>query len=194
MTAAWTIKDGTGQLRAEFTGTYPSRSAAASCRPATTPSACTSPPPTAKSSTAPSPRSWPSRAGRSSRSARAPISRLRRRAQKAPAALRRSCAGEDRRNTAAPIAPYGSGTRRPPRGGIPRRCDGTRVPTRQPRGRSRPQETRAGLLESLAGSPGTSRSRGLPFGTRVRRFLYLGHTLASRSAPSLERRDRTLSH
>ena len=38
------------------------------------------------------------------------------------------------------------------------------------RGALRPQETRAGLLESLAGSPDLT-VQGLPYGTRVRRFL-----------------------
>ena len=38
----------------------------------------------------------------------------------------------------------------PSRAFTPRICDGTRVPTRQPGGPCEPQETRAGLLESLA--------------------------------------------
>jgi hypothetical protein len=69
------------------------------------------------------------------------------------------------------MRPALSRTRRPPREKLPRRCDGTRVPTRQPRGLLRPQEARAGLLGEPCGLSGTSRSRGLPFGTRVRRFV-----------------------
>ena len=42
----------------------------------------------------------------------------------------------------------------PSRAFTPRICDGTRVPTRQPGGPCEPQETRAGLLESIAGSLG----------------------------------------
>ena len=47
--------------------------------------------------------------------------------------------------------------------------DGTRVPTRQPRGSLAPGDPRGPPRRALRLS-GTSRSRGLPFGTRVRRF------------------------
>ena len=47
--------------------------------------------------------------------------------------------------------------------------DGTRVPTRQPRGLAAPGGSRKPPREPC-GLSGTSRSRGLPFGTRVRRF------------------------
>ena len=47
--------------------------------------------------------------------------------------------------------------------------NGTRVPTRQPRGLAAPGGLRQPPREPC-GLSGTSRSRGLPFGTRVRRF------------------------
>ena len=63
-----------------------------------------------------------------------------------------------------------SGTRRPSRGAIPEGATG-RGCLLGNRGASRPQEPARASSESLARLSGTSRSRGLPFGTRVRRFL-----------------------
>ena len=60
----------------------------------------------------------------------------------------------------------------PSRAFTPRICDGTRVPTPATRG---PQVAAPGDPRGPPGEPcglsGTSRSRGLPFGTRVRRFV-----------------------
>src|SRR5436309_319670 len=85
-----------------------------------------------------------------------------------------------------------SGTRRPSRGGIPEGCDGTRVPIRQPRGLAAPGGC-GSLLESLA-ALGDLTVPGVAFRHPRSAICVPGHPLASRSAPLLELRDRTLSH